>query len=632
MPPGRAGVRAGWGLAAAVLALLLQSFFRQPVSPALYAAVLVLAGLTVWRPFYGLLVLAGIGPLAAMLMALGRGPAGNIVFGEVLTFTFLAAWAGRQAVRPEPLRPPPLVTFLAVSLAVLALASGIVHTAQILVEMQPEPSALVLGSAVRDFVLHPPGTEAMEGAAVFGCGLLLLLAAAHLAGGEPGGRRAVLRMVVCGASAAAVLNVVRLVSVALMREDVLGALWNLLLTLRVNVHYTDRNAAGSFFAMALFFSIAFVRREWLLAAFAIPATALGLWLSGSRIALASAGCALLAVALVVWSRSASRATRYAALAGLTALIAVMGAAWQFYPEGRNIRPARAFSIRVDLAHAGLAMAADHPAFGVGPGRFYMRSGDYAGESLQAMGFARENAHNNFIQIAAEFGIPAAIAFVLLLGVCLRELHRGPPEPGSRWLAGGLAAYALTFLGGHPLLVPEAAFPFWIALGLCAATVPAVRPAARPARLATAIVAVALIAAIWPRTSAAMRDANLDHVGIGLSRWQHDPGGQRYRFAGAHATFYVPTDAHSVTIPLQNAAADRRTVEVQVLVEGKEVNRILLPADDQWRPLRVPLMRKPDTAYTRFDLVTYRPGDTEPVGIDATNEGGAIRVGRPEAER
>jgi hypothetical protein len=32
---------------------------------------------------------------------------------------------------------------------------------------------------------------------------------------------------------------------------------------------------------------------------------------------------------------------------------------------------------------------------------------------------------------------------------------------------GVAAFIVSWLGGHPLLVPEVAYPFWLALGIVA---------------------------------------------------------------------------------------------------------------------------------------------------------------------
>jgi hypothetical protein len=53
---------------------------------------------------------------------------------------------------------------------------------------------------------------------------------------------------------------------------------------------------------------------------------------------------------------------------------------------------------------------------------------------------------------------------------MRVLWRSatPLAGASVGLFAGLVAFLLSCLGGHPLMVPEASYPFWMALGLAAA--------------------------------------------------------------------------------------------------------------------------------------------------------------------
>lgn len=625
--------RAGWATACVLAAALLQSYFQQPVSPVAAAAVLAGVVLTAWRPFEGLLLLAGLGPLSAVLLGQGRGEAGAIFYAEVVALAFLAGWTARQVVESAPLRVPAPVRVTALLLALAAAASAIVHSARARVELQSESAGEFGRLFLRDYVLHLPGAEPLTAAAPFAAGMLLILAAAHLTAGMPERRAAVLRLMVCGAAAAALFNLNRFAQVALSRESGgLAAFFELFATQRVNVHYTDRNAAGSYFAMLLMLSVAVATRARVLGAAAIACSAAGLWMSGSRVALAAVGVAgVLALAGSVW-RLDSRRMRVGALAAGLMLLVVGGAVWKWYPEGRNIGARQALGIRLDLARAGVEMTRDSPVFGVGLGRYYVLSSEYAGEALRALTFTRENAHNNFVQIAAELGVPGLVAFIVLLWASLRELAR-TPSPEHWWIGAGLVAYLLTCMGGHPLLVADAAIPFWLALGLAAgasAAGPIVTPSARW-RVAPAAIALLLVVSIWPRAAAAARTANLEHVSVGLSRWQHDPDGSRYRWAGGRSAFYVPADASAVRIPLRNGVADRRTIEVAILLDGREADRILLPANDLWRTARVVLRANRTSAFTRVDLIAYVPGDVSPLETTATDTSGSVHVGRPSIE-
>ena len=63
--------------------------------------------------------------------------------------------------------------------------------------------------------------------------------------------------------------------------------------------------------------------------------------------------------------------------GLGLIVLLAGALWQFYPHEKNATASAAWQIRLELAKAALRMAADHPVFGVGLGRFYELSAEYA---------------------------------------------------------------------------------------------------------------------------------------------------------------------------------------------------------------------------------------------------------------
>ncbi len=118
-------------------------------------------------------------------------------------------------------------------------------------------------------------------------------------------------------------------------------------------------------------------------------------MSGSRFALAA--CLATATRLGIIALVARSRRRVVSILVLLAIAgALVGAAWKWYPSGRNARTDIAFSIRFEMANAGLQMTAERPWFGVGLGWFQPRSVLYSS--------MRENSHNNYIQVMAELGI------------------------------------------------------------------------------------------------------------------------------------------------------------------------------------------------------------------------------------
>jgi len=93
-----------------------------------------------------------------------------------------------------------------------------------------------------------------------------------------------------------------------------------------------------------------------------------------------------------------------------------------------------------------------------------------GDSVAAWN-APDNAHNYYLQIAAELGIPSLVIFILIVVLIYRKgLKRTATEPGEKsllqGLIAGLSAYLATCLMGHPLLLPCQQFIFWfVVLGI-----------------------------------------------------------------------------------------------------------------------------------------------------------------------
>jgi O-antigen ligase len=301
------------------------------------------------------------------------------------------------------------------------------------------------------------------------------------------------------------LNVWRLLAVAARSDAPVATFLDILGRIRENIHFPDLNAAGSYYVLALFAAIGLARMPggiWWSAA-ALPIAG-GLWISGSRTAVA-AGLVAAVVPVVIrsWSAGSSR-LRWTLATAAVVLVASAGAAAHYLPHrGTQRSSIDALQVRWELAKTSLRITADHPAFGAGVGQYYQLSGRYSSPELLRLfpPAQNENAHNNFLQILVELGAAGLAAFLWLVfgpGLAFARALRGSlVSSESAGLAGGVCAFLLSCLAGHPLMVPQAALPFFLALGLLAASLPAVATRRgsmerRVAAVAIAAIAVALI--------------------------------------------------------------------------------------------------------------------------------------------
>lgn len=249
---------------------------------------------------------------------------------------------------------------------------------------------------------------------------------------------------------------------------------------RVSALQPDVNAAGSYFVLFLVPAIVVaVRRRsaWLVGAAATP-LAVGLLLARSRAAIAAAVLVLWAASLMMFTGSQSGARRKSRLAvallGSTVLVAVAAIGMLRATARSNIDPRTAFQVRVEMLSVGLESVRRHPAFGVGLGDYITATRRFVTPDTPLLfGYAPggENAHNNYLQIVVELGVPAAVVFLwLVLPTAIRGVGsggHGGTSPEAQGMALGLGAFLVSALLGHPLLVPLVGASFFLALGLSA---------------------------------------------------------------------------------------------------------------------------------------------------------------------
>ena len=580
--------------------------------PLPFVAILAAFGvLAAARPWTAWLVLCATFPLSSIVTVIARLPWYPTSTATCVSLTFLAGWVLHAARTGAPLAAARL-------LLPLGLFAGMI-VASILTVVVAGPPGQSGGSrmsrlqalAAKDFV-RPASVEEPEVVAFHALVGLGLFAAGSVAGGR-GLAAATSRMLVAGLTAAAALNVTRFVQVALATGEPVSAALRHARWMRINVHYADLNAAGSTFALAVLAAIGHLRGNprSVRALFGIWATLLviALWLVGSRVALASVA---LAAAFTLSARLLAARRRAAwLLAALAFVAAATVALWMLarFPRVQaNADPASALAIRLELLSRAGRMIADAPAFGIGVGRFYSESFRYS----TPRSFGPENSHNMFAQVAAELGLLGLAVFVWLIGRSLMPLApalRREISPAVLWTTGGILAYMLSGLGGHPLIVFEAAVPFWIALGAVAgAATPGPvnhRSSARSLHLAAFGAAGLLALSIPIRAEQFIRWRHLDEVTD--ASWQVDAT-TRYRDVGDKDLIFVPPPYVAIVLPLKLAPAGDALGEILVRLDGVAANRYVIRAD-AWTDvrLRLPVSGHYDDRRLELTLERAPPG-------------------------
>jgi hypothetical protein len=291
-----------------------------------------------------------------------------------------------------------------------------------------------------------------------------------------------------------------------------------------------------------------------------------------------------------------------------------------YPQGRNDTASGSISSRMVLINAGLEMFRSAPMFGIGVTNFYATSAEVVGpDMMNLVGSPRENAHNNFVQVLAEQGLAGLAALLGCLAVILIGAVRVQilePETGRGTLLIAIVACLGTWLSGHPLLVPEFAFVFWLYCGILVGLTP-IGGRRRPA-WPVALAVTGVLLSVPFRTVALRKTADLEHRGFGLSLWQRDEV-RAYREAGPSFSLYMPTNNHLIDLPLRRVPGAPDPLIVDIEIGGRLVNSVQV-AGDAWQAIQ---LIAPDSA-RHYELATF----TTRSGIaDANLPAPLLHVGR-----
>lgn len=579
----------------------------------------------------GLFVLSVLRPPAALLIVAAFASLGG-VFGymvrvpfsltEPMVFACLAGWFWREVFVPTPRLSPAARTILRP-----AFLLGVVITASMVVGLAaqqpfvgyPRQFLGELGTffATRFFVdlnRYEPLTAGME----FLGGLGLFWAAVNLSCSSPGLARALARMTVAGAVAVGLLSLNRLGEVLLRNAASWQAAVRQVMTIRISAAFPDVNAAGSYFAMAVFASLGVGAARPLASVFVAAALAAALALTGSRAALFAVPVAGVVMAVLAFRGRHTVRRRGLALSVVAViLLSGIGAAIPFVGTNPDRAPlALATRIRWDLARAGLAMAASQPVFGVGIGAFKGRSGLFFNPEMRAL-VPRENAHNYFVQLLAELGLIGFAPFTWMLAATSRRVWLASRGKQVDWplvgTAGGIFAFLLTWMAGHPLMIKEVSPAFWILFGACAAMASETScPAAVTAStrrlwaVACAVFVAGVALTIPARAGDAIAGADLRLAAIGYSAWEPDESGKPVRWATAQwSQFFIAGEASGVRIPLRLVARDQSaSAEVSVYLDSRLAGRVRL-ASGVWSTFAMLLPDRTARPYHQVEIEVGR---------------------------
>ena len=598
------------------------------------------ASLAFASPAAGLLATALLAPFGATLQTLLGVP---YRMSEAIVLAFLAGWLLRGRLDP---RGPALPSAMAAAgwLLALTVVCSIAASAFALAQY-PGLLPQTARDLLQAYYIYPDRVGVIEGARLLE-GLALAAATLFVFRLRPSIAVSLPATLCVSGAAAATL------AVLIWRDIGPATLVERYARLGYRVaHVGDPNAAGSYFAMLVCLALGMAGRAsgraragWMAL---VVTNAVGLWFSESRTAIAAA--AIAAALAAAWVRS-GHWTRRARIAALGMVLVVgIGASFGRAKLLERDPTFRGGGFRQQFNATSFRMIAARPLSGVGIGQYYQTSSLFLSPRM-AWIYGFENAHNYFLQVAAELGIPGIALFLIWIAaaalVIARALAR-VADPRLLGAAAGVLALLITCLTSHPLLVNEVAFSFWIqfglALGLAESSLMNAAPLAdhpqagarrRKFWPVAALTAAAIVGAAAVRVARGPVEPPRSTVVDGLYEWETAEDGRRFRWTEGYASLFVPADVTRVSVPAR-VPIDRRAITpmgVEVASGGVLLGRTRV--GDSWTTLVVALPEmSPPAKLKRIDLKvdrTWQPALYIAGSADLRDVG--VQVGECELER
>jgi hypothetical protein len=549
--------------------------------------------LSLWRPDLGLLAVAALLPLSTPVGDLLRPALAGQDAGELLLLSFLFGANGSFALGVR-------VASSALGPSVAACAAVVVGATTVTLARQSESAASIAElwwrHATTAYFVESALVRRLHDGMIWIEALLLAYVADLLLRQHRALSARLPYTLLAGVVGASLFSGHQLIDVLLQHSGSVGEAVKALATTRIGVHDSDVNAMGSLYALlvvpALWIAWSSRGRPWGWAAFLSIAAAL--WWTGSRAAIVAA-CAGGVLTTRFTRMTAKRALPIAVSLSVGIVLLSMV---QSYTAGES--GASALRIRVEMAKVGLHVLAAHPAFGVGPHQVLPASRPLISEPVLALFPAAahgENAHNNLIQILAEFGIIGGLVLLSSVALTLRRstkaLHSPTPEPTLLGFVGGLYAFLVSCLLGHPLLVPLCLWLFFLTVGLVSGLTPPRDSQISLWETRASYLVVGLIAISMPWRIAAARSAPdpVFAVAVDTIPTRGTLDGIPYTTVDRVFGLAVPSIARVVILPLRLTPASRASCVVRLSADGHQVGAVNPPIDHWlqaryvWRPAK-----------------------------------------------
>jgi O-antigen ligase len=629
----------------ALAAFLCQSFFWLPGTPwVLKVVVAAIALLAACRPDVALLVLAALVPFGRVISTIGfhTGPAH---FTEAIVLAYLAGWLWTRLRRGVPERSDSAGLLLGYLFATVLAASLLVELGILRYwkdYWQPFLGQL-LAYFVRDYlnteIEFRPWADGLGGlvsahaAALFLEGLALMRAAHVLCAGDPSFGRRLLRTLAAAAVGTAILSVGMTFQVSSAEGRSLLSVYQ---ADRIAVHVTKVNTAASSFVLFLpglvglgawpersnrrLSSVRMIR--WAAAGAGTGLLLTALWMTGSRSALLAGVVVTAGASAHAVIRGRLKQTAWRSVVAVVAACGVVAAllGLGFYMRTAALEAASAtrgsLPVRLLMWRAALTILTAHPLFGTGIGQFpFQAAAVQRDEALRAQigGDSRFDAHNQFLQVAAELGLLGGTLFVAMCVAIPWRAWTAFRKSRDALLGGaiaGVVAFLITCLAGQPLLYSVVAFPFWMVLGVVLAGGDRVAPAISVhrvdasrrlrSRLMTWFL-VALALSIPVRVWQGQDRVNFALAHYGFSGWYHPGDGERYRLVRDDGTFFTYSHARGLKLPIRrDVEAGRNRLEVDISLDGRRARTLTL-ADDEWQTVEFMIPADAHRPFRRIDL-------------------------------
>lgn len=117
---------------------------------------------------------------------------------------------------------------------------------------------------------------------------------------------------------------------------------------------------------------------------------------------------------------------------------------------------------------------------------------------------------------------------------------------------------------------------------------------------------------------------------GLRPWEEDPPGTRFRWTAGRASFFIPSDATMMILPLRAVfpGPDHTATSVDVRVDDRWLATIALPDPNAWVRTRLPIAGPTRRRFRRVDLKINRVVPPFMLGVMT----GDVEVRRELADR